>query len=248
MTPFDLLLACAPLISPITMTALIEHESGVNPLAIHDNTNGASYQPRTEAQAVLLAQKLISAGHSLDLGISQINNKNLSWIGQTVQTIFNPCVNLNAAQTILIAAWKQSKGDLPGTLSVYNTGKVNSSIGADYAAAVYSTALHPIPIVPAIPGGKLPGWITKEISGTEKTNPEEILKMTPEMFQSIQTTTMGTDKKPVNAIIKPPTEIITPANSSINPDEHTNSKIYTPANSPINPLTQNAKTCLSLIC
>jgi len=215
----DLLLACSPLVAPVTMSAVIQQESGGNPLALHDNTTGASYQPHNQAEAVALANRLIASKHSVDLGIAQINNKNLSWLGQTSETIFNPCFNLAAAQTVLITAWKQSGGNLPGTLSAYNTGKVNSSIGANYASAVYFKALHPVPIVPAIPNGKLPSWISQQIPGTQNINPNELTNMPQDMTQTLQT---AMQTKLIRAIIhssKSQFKKITPANSSLKPDE-----------------------------
>ena len=232
MTPFDLLLICAPLVAPVTMGAIVQQESGWNPLALHDNTSGISYQPQNEIEAIAIANKLIKIRHSVDLGIGQINNKNLSWLGQTVETIFQPCSNLNAAQTILIAAWKQSGNNLPGALSAYNTGKVDSSIGANYAASVYAKALHPTPIVPAIPGGQLPNWTFQAIPKTKKTNPNGLTEMFPDMIQTLQAPAIQTG--PIQAIIRSPKhESITPAESSLKPNPNIKLDKITPANSPL---------------
>jgi hypothetical protein len=40
-----------------------------------------------------------------------------------------------------VEGWKVSEGNLIGTLSVYNTGKTNSSIGLKYVNAVISKAI-----------------------------------------------------------------------------------------------------------
>jgi type IV secretion system protein VirB1 len=226
MTPLALFLTCAPLISPVTMAAIAQHESAMNPLAVHDNTTGASYHPRNEVEAIALANSLIASGHSVDLGMGQINSKNLSWLGQTAQTIFKPCFNLNAAQTVLLGAWKQSGGNLSGTLSAYNTGKVDSSIGANYAAKVYAQALHPHPVVPAIPGGKLPAWMSQEMAGTQTIKPKELTsltltRLTPQNIQTLQATAQPTAAvwpPPVRAIRQSPRKLEdTPEGSPLQP-------------------------------
>jgi type IV secretion system protein VirB1 len=146
----EMISVCAPLVAPVTIAAVVQHESGGNPLAVHDNATGASYRPKTETEAIALAKRLIAKGHSVDLGLGQINSSNLSWLGQSVETIFDPCANLAAMQRVLLAAWKQSGGHLPGTLSIYNTGKATSAKGAGYAAAIYARA-QAAPMVATIP-------------------------------------------------------------------------------------------------
>jgi type IV secretion system protein VirB1 len=161
MTPLDMISTCAPLVAPVTIAAVVQRESGGNPLAVHDNATGVSHRPQTEAEAIALAKSLIALGHSVDLGLGQINSRNLPWLGQSVETIFEPCGNLTAMQGVLLAAWKQSGGSLPGALSIYNTGKAGGAAGASYAATVYAQARQPAPAVTAIPAGKLPPWVSR---------------------------------------------------------------------------------------
>jgi hypothetical protein len=44
---------------------------------VHDNTSGKSYRPATVAEAARLTRELIDRGHSVDIGLAQINSKNL---------------------------------------------------------------------------------------------------------------------------------------------------------------------------
>ncbi|CAZ88956.1 putative Lytic transglycosylase [Thiomonas arsenitoxydans] len=157
MTPVTMLEQCAPQIAPVTLAAIVQQESGGNPLALHDNTSGKSYRPATAAEAARLARELIAQGHSVDLGLAQINSKNLPRLGMGVEQALNPCQNLHAAQAVLMEEWKRS-GDLRATLSAYNTGKLRSNpMGATYGARVYEKAGV---VVPAIPGGRLAQWVT----------------------------------------------------------------------------------------
>lgn len=160
MLPLILMAACAPLIDPITIAAVVQNESGGNPLAIHDNADGKSYSPKNLDNAVALAKRLIAAGHSVDLGLAQINSKNLHWVGLTVEQSFDSCSNLQASQQVLVDAHKRSGGDLQKTLQIYNSGKAD---GSKYASAVYGKAGV---VVPAIPGGALAVWTKKDMAST----------------------------------------------------------------------------------
>ena len=72
------LLACALNVAPVTLEAVIGVESGGNPLAL--NVNGlAGPQPRagTPDEAATIARRYIAAGYSVDIGLMQINSRNL---------------------------------------------------------------------------------------------------------------------------------------------------------------------------
>lgn len=146
---------CAPKVAAVTMAAIVQQESGGNPLALHDNTTGQSYRPASLASAARLARALIQAGHSVDLGLAQINSRNLTALGLDADQVFDPCSNLHAAQVILLGAWSQSGELLRGALSAYNTGNTTGIAGARYSARVYAQAGV---VVPAIPGGRLARW------------------------------------------------------------------------------------------
>ncbi|MDA8258578.1 MAG: lytic transglycosylase domain-containing protein [Betaproteobacteria bacterium] len=152
---------CAPKVAAVTMAAIVQQESGGNPLALHDNTTGQSYRPASLAEAARLARTLIQAGHSVDLGLAQINSRNLPALGLDADQVFAPCSNLRAAQVILLGAWSQSGGSLRGALSAYNTGNATGITGARYSARVYAQAGV---VVPAIPGGILARWIGSDLA------------------------------------------------------------------------------------
>ena len=119
---------CAPQVAPVTLAAIVQQESGGNPLALHDNTSGKGYAPATVAEAARLARELIAQGHSVDIGLAQINSRNLPRLGLGVDQVLDPCANLRAAQTVLMEGWMRS-GDLRATLSAYNTGRLRSPVG-----------------------------------------------------------------------------------------------------------------------
>jgi type IV secretion system protein VirB1 len=136
---------CAPAVAPSTMAAIVQVESGGDPLAIGDNTTRRSYYPRDRATAERLARRLLNAGHLLDVGIAQIDSMNFAGVGVTAHTIFDPCINLRVGATILsgdytFAAQRYGDGQLAlrHAIGMYNTGRLNA--GARYIARVLAAA------------------------------------------------------------------------------------------------------------
>ena len=148
MLPVITVQQCAPAVHPITMSAVVRHESGGNPLAIHNNTTGLSFKPVSVEQAVVLASGMIQRGESVDLGLAQINSGNLAKLGLSVRAAFDPCQNLAGSQAVLLDGWYKSGGNLKKMLSAYNTGKTDSTTGVRYADAVYKQAGTVIPAIP----------------------------------------------------------------------------------------------------
>ena len=179
MTPVALLHRCAPRVSVVTMAAIIKQESGGNPFALHNNSTGKSYRPASSAEAAKLTVDLIQQGHSVDIGLAQINSRNLSGLNLDVNQVLDPCTNIHAAQTILLRGWKQSGGDLRGALAAYNTGNTGSAVGINYASHVFSQAGV---IVPAIPDGRLANWSLADAGQTGSSLPpiHAVITWTPQ--------------------------------------------------------------------
>jgi len=162
--PRVLLAVCAPQVAPVTLAAIVQQESGGDWLAIHDNTAGRTLRPTNTEHAVILARKLIAAGHSVDLGGAQINSANLLRLGVDIKGAFEPCTNLHAAQVLLLESWRGSRGDLRAALAIYHTGcaddcpPIKQSAGVAYSTSVYGYAGV---AVPAIPGGHLASWVLR---------------------------------------------------------------------------------------
>jgi type IV secretion system protein VirB1 len=136
---------CAPAVAPSTMTAIVQVESGGNPLAIGDNTAKRSYYPHDRATAERLARRLLNAGHLLDLGIAQVDSMNFAAFGVNAHTIFDPCINLSVGAKILsddysFAArrYRDAQIALRHAIGMYNTGRLNA--GASYIAHVLAVA------------------------------------------------------------------------------------------------------------
>jgi type IV secretion system protein VirB1 len=121
-------LQCAPGIDPNLLVGIANHESGLEPLTIHDNTVPAVLHGPDVLDA---ARRLIAAGHSVDLGPWQINSRNLDLLHLTIAEAFNPCSAVAAAARLL------------GLESRYNTGSPTRGIANGYSAAV-TASIHAV--------------------------------------------------------------------------------------------------------
>lgn len=143
---FALATQCAPTVAPKTVLAIIQTESGGNPFAL--NVNGGR-QPRgqsNEAEAAAIAQQYVAAGYSVDLGLGQINSRNMRWLGLTWETVFDPCTNIAALGYVLTAnynavkAGRDPQSALRVALSMYNTGSQTRGFRNGYVAKVIGNA------------------------------------------------------------------------------------------------------------
>lgn len=117
--------ACAPGVAPETLAAVARAESGFDILAINVNgPGGGRVRPTGAADAVARARALIAAGRSVDLGLMQVNSRNLGWLGLTVEDAFDPCRSVAAGARVLTA------------FSGYNTGSPSRGFANGYVARV----------------------------------------------------------------------------------------------------------------
>jgi type IV secretion system protein VirB1 len=85
-----------------TLAAVVRHESNFYPYAIHINGPvKLSRQPADLAEASAVAERLIASGYNFDLGLGQINSRNLKRLGLDPSSAFDSCRNLQAAARVL---------------------------------------------------------------------------------------------------------------------------------------------------
>ena len=150
------LLACAINVAPVTLEAIVQVESGGNPLALNVNRlAGPQPHPATVAEAVTLAQGYITRGYSVDLGLMQVNNRNLAALGYSIEDVLDPCTNIKGGSAILTANYAEAvrsrgegQGALQAALSAYNTGNFYRGFANGYVAKYYGRSA-----VPALAGG-----------------------------------------------------------------------------------------------
>ena len=150
--------ACAPSIDQGVLLSVAKVESGFEPLAIGVNSKPRrSLAPISRQQAVDTASKLIAAGANIDLGLGQINSRNLAPLGLTVSDAFDPCINLASSAKILIEGYGRSGSQrgqehqaLLTALSLYNTGHRRRGFENGYVARVVRTASQLAPRIAAL--------------------------------------------------------------------------------------------------
>jgi type IV secretion system protein VirB1 len=170
--PEAALLACGSSVDPSTLRAIMRVESGSRAFTI--NVNGAPAQPHpaaTAAEAAAVAEAWIARGYSVDLGLMQVNSRNLPSLGVTVAQMFDPCTNIQAGASILTADYLAASSGRPNpqdalkaALSAYNTGNFERGFYNGYVAKYYgpggeignvpiitAAAYHPHRAAPALP-------------------------------------------------------------------------------------------------
>lgn len=135
------------------MGKLVRAESGFKRFAIGvNNSSHRSYFPTSEKEAVRIAGDLIARGHSIDMGLGQINSANLDWLGLTVESVFDSCTNLSASEKVLRDGYDRARkqGSDPETalhqaLSAYNTGTFTRGFSNGYVARVMGEDIETSP-------------------------------------------------------------------------------------------------------
>ncbi|HVA29008.1 MAG TPA: transglycosylase SLT domain-containing protein [Candidatus Baltobacteraceae bacterium] len=117
MTISSVVHACAPQVAPRTALAIIKVESGGHPWAIGDNTSSKAYFPNTRDDAVALAADLLAKGHSLDVGLMQVDSIHFESDEGSLYRVFDPCVNVAMGSRIL-------EGSYQAAVRVYGPGQV----------------------------------------------------------------------------------------------------------------------------
>ncbi|NGM85816.1 lytic transglycosylase domain-containing protein [Parapusillimonas sp. SGNA-6] len=149
-----LALSCAPDIHPVTLLAVVKHESRAQQYAIGVNRKGHSLkrQPRNQEEATAAAQTLIDQGIDFDAGLGQINVRNWAWLKLDATTVFDPCRNLAAAQNVLADCYARAlpshtdpQQALRAALSCYNTGNFSRGFTNGYVGKVLTQAGIKVP-------------------------------------------------------------------------------------------------------
>ena len=135
---------CAPNVAPSTLQAIIRTESGFNPLALHVNGPVRLQRPpKSAAEAAAWSSWLIGRGYSVDMGLMQINSRNLTRLNLTSAEAFEPCQNVRAGAAILTAEYGQAAQThgigtqaLLHAISAYNTGNFEGGFHNGYVLRV----------------------------------------------------------------------------------------------------------------
>lgn len=137
---------CAPSVAPETVLAIVQTESSGDPYALNVNGGRQPARQSNAADAAATAQRFIASGYSVDLGLGQINSRNMRWLGLTWETVFDPCTNVAALARVLtsnynaVKAGRDPQSALRVALSMYNTGSQTRGFRNGYVAKVVGNA------------------------------------------------------------------------------------------------------------
>jgi type IV secretion system protein VirB1 len=171
-TTFDpALLACAPNVAPGTLNAIIQVESGGNPLALH--VNGSDEQPppaRDPAEAARMAESYVERGYTVDVGLMQVNTRNLAASGHTVAQALDPCTNILRGSTILSTDYAKAADYAKAT---------DYAKAADHATAARKPGEDTPPLLAALSAyntgdfhrGFINGYVAQVIAGNANVDP-----------------------------------------------------------------------------
>ncbi|MBC2770052.1 lytic transglycosylase domain-containing protein [Pusillimonas minor] len=192
-----LALACAPDIHPVTLHAVVKHESRAQQYAIGVNRKGHQLQrqPRSLEEATAAAQKLIDQGIDFDAGLGQINVRNWAWLRLDTTTVFDPCKNLTAAQTVLADCYARAlpthqnpQQALRAALSCYNTSNFRRGFTNGYVGKVLTQAGIKVPALVPLADATTPpaanGTPTRPSSKPKQKPQSEASPGSPDGFTS----------------------------------------------------------------
>jgi type IV secretion system protein VirB1 len=170
--------SCAPGVEIPTLRAVAAVESHFDPLAVRDNTTRESWTPSSLSAATVLANNRLKLGHSVDIGLMQINSGNFVSLGMGVEDAFDACHSLDAAHRILQTAIAEGSSEderqaaILIALSRYNTGRPLAGIANGYANQVIEAQNAPLTYTPALQGSPSasPQWAIWGASGAEPTS------------------------------------------------------------------------------
>lgn len=137
---------CAPSVAPATIVAIVQTESQGFEWALNVNGFGRKIVPASREKAIALARHYIAKGHSVDLGLGQINSRNMKALGLTWDNVFDPCTNIAAAGAVLSGNYHSVRAGLHPqralriALSMYNTGSQSRGFSNGYVGRVIGNA------------------------------------------------------------------------------------------------------------
>ena len=160
-----LALMCAPLVNPSTTRALVAVESGFNPHAIGVVGGALVRQPRNRAEALVTARALQAQSWNFSVGLAQINLHSLQRLGMSLETAFDPCLNLAGMQAVLGDCFERTDAHesdrqraLRQALSCYYSGNFVTGFRHGYVRRVVDALRSP-----ATPPASPPPLVSSEL-------------------------------------------------------------------------------------
>lgn len=167
----ELIGRCAPKVDVETLGAIVRTESSGHVFVLSDDGPARlpwkqrkhmirSIYPGSALEAADIARKLISDGHLVGIGLTQINSQNLSGLGVSVEQLLDPCTNLSVGARLLRSLYQQALRSgryrtpdqaLGAAVSAYNTGSFSDGFANGYVNKVLANMAAGVPRLNAMP-------------------------------------------------------------------------------------------------
>ncbi|MGJ8530079.1 transglycosylase SLT domain-containing protein [Maritalea sp.] len=128
------------------ISAIMTTESSGKIEALNVNKwEGDRVRPTSVESSIEIATHFLDNGYSVDIGLMGINSFNVMRLGHTIESAYEPCVNIGLGETILVENIQTAKaagytGDdaLKVALSLYNTGSMSYGFTNGYVDKVWT--------------------------------------------------------------------------------------------------------------
>lgn len=138
-------------VAPKTIVAEATVESGLDPLAIHDNATGRTFHPASAEEAIQIATRLDGAVGNYDVGLMQINRANFDWLHLTLAGALDPRRSIEAGAAVMVSMSRYNTGNLRG----FENGYVEKVLAASQRLNGAPVPRTPLPgaasVMPAAP-------------------------------------------------------------------------------------------------
>ena len=157
-----------PNVSPDTMHQIVSVESARKPYAIgfklirrveavvdgktviRKVVSTLKTQPKNAIEAVEWARYLQDQGYEFDAGAGQVHSTNFAKYGLTLETVFDPCKNIEVGARILTDCYeraytrfKDKARALTAAISCYQSGNFEAGFGTGYVQKVLAAPRGP---------------------------------------------------------------------------------------------------------
>jgi len=142
----DIAKLCAISVHPDTIIQIAKTESGLNQFAVNVNGIDKAFRINKLSDAIEIIELAKEKEKTFDIGLMQINSRNLDRFGVKPIDAFEPCLNIRIGAIIISEFYQTAlkKIDDPQialqqALSAYNTGSLVKGFENGYVEKYYST-------------------------------------------------------------------------------------------------------------
>lgn len=119
-------------------------------VVIRKQVSTLTTQPKSREEAIAWASYLQQQGYEFDAGTSQVHSTNFARYGLTVETVFDPCKNIEAGARILTdcyarayARYRDQARALTAAISCYQSGNFETGFSTGYVKKVLAAPVGP---------------------------------------------------------------------------------------------------------